>query len=39
MENIGRMENGDSRHDFHFDSTDDLRKIWAAGMVSLEPGL
>jgi len=26
-------------YDFHFDSVDDLRKIWAAGTVNLKPGL
>lgn len=30
---------GKDYYDFHFDSTDDIRKIWAAGTVSLEPGL
>lgn len=30
---------GKDYYDFHFDSTDDLRKIWAARTVSLEPGL
>ena len=26
-------------YDFHFDSADDLRKIWGAGTVNLKPGL
>jgi hypothetical protein len=30
---------GKGYYDFHFDSADDLRKIWAAGTVNLQPGL
>lgn len=26
-------------YDFHFESVDDLKNIWAAGMVNLKPGL
>ena len=30
---------GKGYYDFHFDSADDLRKIWAAGTINLKPGL
>jgi len=30
---------GKGYYDFHFDSADNLRKIWAAGTVNLKPGL
>ena len=30
---------GKGYYDFHFDSADDLRKIWAACTVNLKPGL
>ena len=30
---------GKGFYDFHFDSLDDLKKIWAAGTVNLRPGL
>jgi hypothetical protein len=30
---------GKGYYDFHFDSANDLRKIWAAGTVNLKPGL
>jgi len=29
---------GKGYYDFHFDSADDLRKIWAAGTVNLNLG-
>jgi len=30
---------GKGYYDFHFDSADDLRKIWAVGTINLKPGL
>lgn len=30
---------GKGYYDFHFDSADDLRKIWAADTVNLKPDL
>jgi hypothetical protein len=30
---------GKGYYDFHFDSAEDLKKIWAAGTVNLKPGL
>jgi len=30
---------GKGYYDFHFDSAKDLRKIWAAGIINLKPGL
>jgi len=42
LENFGGLENGPSRkglYDFHFESAEDLRKIWAAGTINLKSGL
>jgi len=30
---------GKGYYDFHFDSTDDLRKIWVVGTINLKPSL
>jgi hypothetical protein len=30
---------GKGFYDFHFESMEDLKKIWAAGTVNLKPGL
>ena len=30
---------GKGFYDFHFESVDDLKQVWAAGIVNLKPGL
>jgi len=43
VENVGQVVVHDGRSvvhdDFHFESAEDLRKIWAVGTINLKPGL